>query len=201
MTQTTSQPPKEPHPNQASNAGADWDLVDSIRLGGILAFFFAAAILWCVELGVLGTAAAVTGVFLAVHLIISQVSWRRRASPLADTENDDDVRAKAKVLGQELNAHLVDENTASRDIAKQYVTVAGVALGLVASIASSPGVELFVGASSLAVAIGFGLILLERLSGTPRSRFWRFSVSILYHLMSWALLFGVMSLVGSLRHS
>ena len=113
-------------------------------------------------------------------------------------------RRRVRLLGEELETRLVDEEGPSRDITKQYVTIAGVSLTIIVAFhkpdASNADVvdAVRAGAASLGAAIVVGLVLLERLSGSTHTLVGEFVISILYHLMCWSLLFGVFCLVMSL---
>ena len=181
----------------------DLDLVDGVRLFGATSFGFAAAYSYCVSEPGLGVSATATAVVTIVHLAIT-IASRPRPHPRGDAESEangkgtDPWAKHVAVLGKELQERLVDEEARNRDVTKQYVALAGVSLTILAALGDKRPTEILVGASSLGASIALGLILLERLTGSTLVRFGHYAISIMYHLMCWSLLFGLLSILVSL---
>ena len=188
-------------------------LVDGVRVVGGAGFLLAPCAPWLSLSAGVGRASLATGIAVVAHHAITRGSERgrrfsRRARAdvegwVVDREWESD-RRRASLLGEELESRLVDEEGPSRDITKQYVTMAGVSLTIIVAFHEPDGANAEVveavraGATSLGAAIVVGLVLLERLSGSTRTLVGEFVISILYHLMCWSLLFGVFCLVMSL---
>ena len=150
----------------------------------------------------IGAAAVLTGAFALLHFVVTiagRPSSSGAGAPDGEPPSTDAAARRIELLGEELQKRLVDEEAPSRDVTKHYVTIAGVSLTLLVALSEGgPGVEIFVGATSLGVSIAAGLILLERLSGSTLVDFGHYAISIMYHVMSWSLLFGLLSILASL---
>ena len=182
----------------------DLDLVDGVRIVGATAFGFAALYLFCTDQPQLAVVALATGVVALGHLVITVASRtppeKAESTETAETKVEaDELERGVKLLGKELQERLVDEEARNREVTKQYVAVAGVSLTIIASLGKeAPTTEVLVGASSLGVSIAFALVLLERLTGSTVRDFGHYTLSIMYHLMCWSLLFGLLSILASL---
>ena len=172
------------------------DFVDWFRAVAAITLFLAGCVVnqsWVI--GRMGIAVTVVGVFAAIHLAVSIVNRRgviqRRFHRRRVNRRDGEREVK----------RTGDPLAAQRDVTKQYVTVAFVALTLIGTLGSNqsaPNHELIAAAYGLCGAIVAGLLLLERLSGWPHSKAGYRVISVGYHLMTWSLLFGVLCVVISL---
>lgn len=159
-------------------------------------------------IGRIGIALVVVGGFGGIHLwlsIINRLGVNREAAD-SDSEVDrwvgDRKAERIRLLATELQERMGDPSAAYRDVTKQYVTAAFVALTLIGTLGpdkAASNLELVAAAYGLCGAIGVGLLLLERLSGWPHSRVGNRVISVGYHLMTWSLLFGVLCVVFSLK--
>lgn len=162
-------------------------------------WLYRGSIMWSLVAATLATA-----FFVAIHLAIELVAICRylrrevrdcvRRRPSANTANQ-----TIETLGTELQKRPVDAQAPHRDVAKQCVTTAGVVLGIIVAFpAQELSFDIVLAGSSLAAAIGTGLLLLERVSGKAQTNFELNTNAILYSLMWWTLLFGVVLLALAL---
>ena len=176
------------------------DLVDWFRIVGVVGIWITAFVLFLSAELRLSAVALATGGFAFLHLVITIASRAQENSNLEPREKEEstDVWERGvKLLGKELEARLVDEEARNREVTKQYVAVAGVCLTLVVALIEKGSLETSVGASSLAVSIALGLILLERLTGSTTVKLGHYALSIMYHLMCWSLFFGLLSILST----
>ena len=148
------------------------------------AFFFLTGIFLCLasraEIGLL---LVLVGLFAASHFAITKFIRKNRI----EYQGQDETKHRSV---------FEKNNTAYREIVKQYVATSGTILGLVVALHSKEfTLLLLVGCLSLAVSIAIGLVLLEMLTGDSTSHAGAFLVSWIYHLQTWALFLGILALV------
>ena len=172
-----------------------------------IAFPALAALLAFQQQAALAMGLFATGIFVLVHLGIETLAiykylcqvirkCEENASNEKSDPSADSLKNTLHALGVELQKRLVDSQAPYRDVAKHYVATAGVILGIIVGLAREELITLLtvVGVGSLIFSIGVGLILLERVSGNPETDFERNANAIMYHLMCWLLLLGLILL-------